>query len=81
MAADLFIPRDWPAPRTSWASGRDRTLTAIQHYVAHYNSERNHQTIGNRLIDPDERLGREQGNVLRRDRLGGLLRYYYRKSA
>ena len=51
-----------------------RTITD---FVAHYHGERNHQGISNELIQP---LGRLDGHapVRRRERMGGLLNYYYR---
>ena len=51
----------------------------VREYVVHYNTERNHQGLGNRLIDPPASFG--SGTVRRRDRVGGLLRYYYREAA
>lgn len=50
---------------------------AVAEYVAHYNAERSHQGIGNE-IPAREGERREAGLVVRRDRLGGLLRYYHR---
>jgi hypothetical protein len=44
-------------------------------------SERNHQGLGNTLIDPGEEVGRRECEVLCLERLGGMLRYYYRKAA
>ena len=44
----------------------------------HYLRERNHQGIGNELIDPKVGVGAAEGVVRRRDRLGGLLKYYHR---
>jgi putative transposase len=52
---------------------------ALREYEAHYLEERNHQGIGNELIDPV--LGDAEGIVARRERLGGLLNYYYRRPA
>jgi transposase InsO family protein len=49
----------------------------MSEYVVHYHHERNHQGLGNELIDsivPD----RGQGRIRRRPRLGGLLNYYER---
>ena len=43
--------------------------------------DRNHQGLGNRLIHPDETVGRSNGLVRCRKRLGGMLRYYYRDAA
>jgi hypothetical protein len=49
--------------------------------VAHYHGERNHQGLGNRLIIPDESHAGNGGAVRRRERLGGMLNYYYRQAA
>ena len=54
----------------------DRALTE---YVAHYNHERAHQGIGNNLVEPRE-VAQHRGAVHCRDRLGGLLRFYYRRA-
>jgi transposase InsO family protein len=53
----------------------------IQQYVSHYHAERNHQGLANQLIAPEPGLESHRGRVRRRDRLGGLLRYYYRDVA
>jgi transposase InsO family protein len=50
-----------------------RTLTE---FVVHYHRERNHQGLGNNLIDNAE--AHPCGPVQRRQRIGGLLSYYYR---
>jgi hypothetical protein len=47
-------------------------------FAAHYHAERNHQGIGNQLLLPGEGVGRRAGEIACRERLGGLLRYYYR---
>ena len=49
----------------------------IAEFVAHYHGERNHQGIGNELIQPLARAD-EHGPVRRRERIGGLLNYYCR---
>jgi len=54
---------------------------ALAEFVAHYHGERNHQGLGDNLIEPDENVGSTSGKVTRRDRLGGMLRYYYRDAA
>ena len=53
----------------------------IQEFGLHYHSERNHQGLGNRLILPDEKAAKTGGAVQRRQRLGGMLNYYYRTAA
>ena len=62
-----------PAP---WA-----VRTAIQDFVAHYHTERNHQGLANRLISPEAGHLGKAGAVQRRQRLGGTLNYYYRAAA
>jgi transposase InsO family protein len=55
--------------------------TTVQNFMVHYHGERNHQGLGNRLIHPEpDHLG-NTGAVQRRDRLGGMLNYYYRAAA
>ena len=57
--------------------GERHLRRTIAEFVAHYHAERNHQGIGNELIDPFERAD-GQGRVRRRQRIGGMLNYYYR---
>jgi putative transposase len=53
----------------------------IQQYLAHYHTERNHQGLGNQLITSEPGMENHGGQVQRRERLGGLLSYYYRDAA
>jgi transposase InsO family protein len=58
--------------------GERHLRRVVSEYVEHYHRERNHQGIGNRLIDRcDDDLG-GTGSVECRERLGGMLRYYAR---
>ena len=61
--------------------GEDALRKGIREFVLHYHGERNHQGLGNRLILPDECPAGHHGAVLRRERLGGMLNYYYRAAA
>ena len=54
---------------------------AVREFVDHYHHERNHQGLGNRLILPPATPGGPHGPIQCRDRLGGLLKYYYRQAA
>jgi putative transposase len=54
---------------------------AIQEFVVHYHHERNHQGLGNRLIMREEPCAHSTGAVQRRQRLGGMLNFYYRQAA
>jgi len=53
----------------------------IHEFVAHYHVERNHQGLANRLIMPDQSDAGHRGPIRRRERLGGMLNYYYRTAA
>jgi transposase InsO family protein len=53
--------------------------TVLEH-TKHYHEERNHQGLANELIMPAE-AAKGFGRVDRRERLGGLLSFYYRKVA
>jgi transposase InsO family protein len=59
--------------------GERRFRSAVAEYVEHYNSERPHQGIGNRPISGEVRP--RLGRVRCRERLGGLLKHYYRAPA
>ena len=61
--------------------GEQSLRRAINQYIAHYHAERNHQGLDNRLIEPGSDVGTADGQVKCRDRLGGMLRYYYRQAA
>jgi len=61
--------------------GEGSLRKGIHEFIAHYHRERNHQGLGNRLIIPDDGAGARGGAVLRRERLGGMLNYYYRAAA
>ena len=54
---------------------------ALRAYCHHYHAERNHQGLDNRLIEPGKTVGKRQGRVACRSRLGGYLKYYYRDAA
>ena len=61
--------------------GEGRLRDAIQEFVDHYHSERNHQGLGNELIEPMADQADTPGQVSCRERLGGLLKFYYREVA
>jgi transposase InsO family protein len=53
----------------------------ISEFVTHYHRERNHQGLDNRLIIADDSHTGNRGRLRRRERLGGMLNYYYRQAA
>ena len=61
--------------------GEESLRTAIQNFLVHYHTERNHQGLANRIIRPDENHFAATGAIRRRQRLGGMLNYYYRTAA
>jgi transposase InsO family protein len=61
--------------------GQESLHVVLSQYLVPYHQERNHQGLGNRLIAPEPNGGRQRGPVRRRQRLGGLLSYYYREAA
>jgi putative transposase len=61
--------------------GETSLRSVIQAYLTHYHHQRNHQGLANRLIASEPGVGCQSGLVVRRERLGGLLTYYYRETA
>ena len=61
--------------------GEKSLRRAVAAYLDHYHEERNHQGLGNLITRPGHEVGRSEGDVQCRERLGGLLRYYYRDAA
>jgi putative transposase len=58
--------------------GEDSLRNNIHQFLDHYHLERNHQGLENRLIIPMKGKVNTEGRIERRERLGGLLNYYYR---
>ncbi len=61
--------------------GEEMLRRTVREFLTHFHQERNHQGLGNRLIEPGAEVGRCVGDVQCRERLGGVLRYYYRTAA
>jgi hypothetical protein len=55
--------------------------SAVWQFLAHYHAERNHQSLGNKITQPGDELGRHDGDIQSRERLDGMWRYYYRGAA
>jgi putative transposase len=54
----------------------------VREYVEHYHHERPHQAKGNRpLMLRDTLVIEAEGELVCRERLGGVLRHYYRAAA
>ena len=61
--------------------GQKSLDNAVREYVEHYHSERNHQGLGNELIEPVDDAGVVVRRIECRERLGGMLKYYHRRAA
>jgi transposase InsO family protein len=61
--------------------GENSLQKATAEFLNHYHNERSHQGLSNKIIEPGEEVGRRSGEIATRERLGGLLRYYYRRAA
>jgi putative transposase len=61
--------------------GQGSLRRALMEYLMHYQAERNHQGLENRLIRPQLEVAARKEVVHRRPRLGGMLNYYYGAAA
>lgn len=61
--------------------GENSLRNAVRQWLEHYHQERPHQGLDNMLIEPGPEAGRPTGEVERRERLGGMLKYYHRRAA
>ena len=63
--------------------GEEGLRRALSEFVAHYHEERNHQGKDNLLLFPfAERAALSKDDAIRcKQRLGGMLKYYYREAA
>ena len=46
--------------------------------MEHYHRERNHQGLDSRIIYADDSVGKSEGDIKKRSRVGGFLNYYVR---
>ena len=55
----------------------------LDDYILHHQHERNHQGKGNVVLFPlsEDRIGQTDGPIAVRERLGGMLKFYYRQAA
>jgi transposase InsO family protein len=61
--------------------GEAHLRDVVREYMAHYHAERNHQGRGNQLITPPAKVTALAAPIQRRERVGGVLSYYYREAA
>jgi len=60
--------------------GEKSLRIALLEFLTRFHSERNHQGLGNGLIEPSDEERGTTGEIQCRERLGGMLRYYYRNA-
>ena len=61
--------------------GEQSLRRAISRFAEHHHAERNHQGLDDALIEPEDGVGECRGDIECRERLGGMLRYYFRAAA
>lgn len=61
--------------------GENALCQATGAFLAHYHGERNHQGLEHRILEPGPEVGRSEGTIVCRERLGGLLKFYHRQAA
>jgi putative transposase len=61
--------------------GESSLRRVVGEFVEHYNTERAHQGLENKIIEPKFDEIPTEGEVKRQSRLGEMLNYYYRKAA
>ena len=61
--------------------GEHSLRETVHEFLLHYHGERNHQGLGNKLIESGDEVGAIAGRIECRERLGGLLKYYHRNAA
>jgi putative transposase len=53
---------------------------AVTDFLIHYHKERPHQGLDHKPLEPGPEAGQQAGEIVCRERLGGLLKYYHRQA-
>jgi len=61
--------------------GEAHLRDVVREYMVHHHEERNHQGLANELITPPAKVTTLAAPIQRRERVGGVLNYYYREAA
>ena len=72
-----------PSPEQAWIKQMARNMTLADTGLLHFHAERNHQGKDNVILfpQPENRIGESSWPIQNRERLGGLLNFYYREAA
>ena len=60
--------------------GEESLRRALTQFASHYHEERPHQGKGNAILFPSNEECGDNGEIRCRERLGGMLKYYYREA-
>ncbi|HSF33902.1 MAG TPA: integrase core domain-containing protein [Candidatus Tectomicrobia bacterium] len=55
------------------STGEEAPRLVLTQYLAYYRAERNHRGLRHQLFEPEAAVGRQTGQVIRRERPAGLL--------
>ena len=61
--------------------GEKALCRAVEQFLIHYHTERAHQGLSHQILEPGPEAGRPAGEIVCRERLGGMLKYYHRQAA
>jgi putative transposase len=61
--------------------GEPALRDAVNEFLIHYHGERAHQGLDHQILVPGPEAGQQTGEIVCRERLGGLLKYYHRQAA
>jgi putative transposase len=61
--------------------GETALREAVTEFVSHYHGERAHQGMDHQILLPGTEANQQQGEIVCRERLGGVLKYYHRQAA
>jgi len=61
--------------------GERHLRRAVTEFIEHYHVERNHQGLENQPITKPATPANNNSPVVRRERLGGILNFYYRRAS
>jgi putative transposase len=61
--------------------GETALRETVNEFVIHYHGERAHQGMDHQILLPGPEANQQEGEIVCRERLGGVLKYYHRQAA
>ena len=74
-----MVPRELSSKSTQPCE-EESLRRALTQFASHYHEERPHQGKGNAILFPSNEESGDNGEIRCRERLGGILKYYYREA-